>query len=101
MLDQPELTPEWEAYLKTSTPPTSGSKGKGSLVLRSGRRTTRPRRIRPSQPRTALPTSRRPQCLMPRPVYRPPSRYRLLPLPSPLLRKLTCVFSKFLGKGVM
>src|SRR5712675_905585 len=28
MLDQPELTPEWEAYLKTSTPPDIGIKRK-------------------------------------------------------------------------
>src|SRR5712672_2261482 len=28
MLDQPELTPEWEAYLKTSTPPDLGAKRK-------------------------------------------------------------------------
>src|SRR5882757_6234408 len=28
MLDQPELTPEWEAFLKTSTPPDIGAKRK-------------------------------------------------------------------------
>src|SRR5882672_12941654 len=28
MLDQPELTPEWEAYLKQSTPPDIGIKRK-------------------------------------------------------------------------
>src|SRR5712671_6545674 len=28
MLDQPELTPEWEAFLKTSTPPDIGVKRK-------------------------------------------------------------------------
>src|SRR5712672_47375 len=28
MLDQPELTPEWEAYLKQSTPPDTGTKRK-------------------------------------------------------------------------
>src|SRR5712672_153548 len=28
MLDQPELTPEWEAFLKTSTPPDTGIKRK-------------------------------------------------------------------------
>jgi len=98
MLDQPELTPEWEAYLKQSTPLDIWDQKEKGAQFNIWEELLRPRRIHPSRPRTALPTSRRPRCLMPQPVYRPPSHYHL---PPPLLRKLTCVFSKFLGKGVM
>jgi len=65
MLDQPELTPEWEAYLKQSTPPDIGSKGNRKLVQRSEEL--------PDQEGFALlnphrtPISRRPRCLMPNP----------------------------------
>jgi len=99
MLDQPELTPEWEAYLKQVPHRTSGSKGKGSLV--------NVREELPDQEGFALSTPHRTPHIPSAPMsYAPtrlpsPSHYRLPSLPSPPSRKLTCVFSKFLGKGVM
>jgi len=97
-LTNPRLTPEWEAYLKQSTPPDIGIKRKREASPTFGKNYPTKKDSPFSTPHR---TPHIPSAPMSYAPTRLPSPEPLPPLPSPLLRKLTCVFSKFLGKGVM
>jgi len=77
MLDQPELTPEWEAYLKTSYPTDIGLKRKGSLAQRREKNSPDQEGFALSTPLTHSPYGA--PSLMPRPSTVPEP----LRLPSP------------------